>query len=285
MRRWGAGERGRSHNLCSLPCLLIPYFDMSIDYHIQNDIAILRVNRPAARNAFDWAAQEQFAELIAVIAADDSLRALIITGAGDKAFAAGADLKQLANHPEPEAGVRLSRGMQAALLQMTALPIPTIAAINGDALGGGCEIVTACDLRIAAPHARLGFVQVRNGLPTGWGGAYRLVQLVGQSRAMELMLTSRILNADEAQAIGLVHRISPAGEDVLDVAMAWAEELSFWSKGALTAVKSLIQTAATQPVAETNARETELFVDLWPQPDHLEAVAAFVEKRTPHFNE
>lgn len=258
---------------------------MSIDYHIENNIGVLRVNRPAARNALDWAAQEQFAELITLVAADENLRALIITGAGDKAFAAGADLKQLANHPEPEAGERLSRVMQTALSQVTALPIPTIAAVNGDALGGGCEIVTACDLRIAAPHAQLGFVQVRNALPSGWGGAYRLVQLVGQSRAMELMLTTRLLSAKEAQTIGLVHRISPAGVDVLDAAMAWAEQLSFWSKGALTAVKSLIQTAATNPVAETNAHETELFVDLWPQADHLEAVAAFVEKRAPRFNQ
>jgi len=258
---------------------------MSIDYHIQNNIAILRVNRPAARNAFDWAAQEQFADLIAMVAADDTLRALIITGAGDKAFAAGADLKQLANHPEAAAGRRLTSIMKPALQQMVALPIPVIAAVNGDALGGGCEIVTACDLRIAAPHARLGFVQVRNALPTGWGGAHRLVQLVGQSRAMELMLTSRILNAEEAQAIGLIHRISPVEMDVLDAAMAWAEELAFWSKGALTAVKSLIQTASTHSVAETNAIETELFTNLWPQPDHLEAVAAFVEKRAPHFNQ
>ena len=258
---------------------------MNIDYNIQNNIAILRVNRPAARNAFNWAAQERFAELIATVAADDTLRALIVTGAGDKAFAAGADLKQLANHPQAAAGRRLTSIMKPALQQMAALPIPVIAAINGDALGGGGEIVTACDLRIAAPHARLGFVQVRNALPTGWGGAHRLVQIVGADRAMELMLTSRILSAEEAQAIGLVHRISPVGVDVLDAAMAWAEEVTFWSKGALTAVKSLIHTATIAPAAETNALEADLFTALWPQPDHLEAVAAFVEKRTPRFNQ
>ena len=257
---------------------------MNIEYDIQNSIAVLRVNRPAARNAFDWAAQERFAELITITAADKSLRALIVTGTGDKAFAAGADLKQLANHPEAAAGRRLTSIMKPALQQMAALPFPVIAAINGDALGGGCEILTACDLRIAAPHARLGFVQVRNALPTGWGGAYRLVQIVGADRAMELMLTARIMSADDAQAIGLVHRVAPVGVDVREVAMAWAEEVTFWSKGALTAVKSLIHTAAIAPAAETNALEADLFTDLWPQPDHLEAVAAFVEKRAPHFN-
>ncbi len=258
---------------------------MNIVYIIQNNIAILRVNRPEARNALNWATQERFSELITAVSADNTLRALIITGTGDKAFAAGADLKQLIHHPEAAAGRRLSLIMQTALQQMTALPIPTIAAVNGDALGGGCEIVTACDLRIAAPHARFGFVQVRNALPSGWGGTHRLVQLIGQSRAMEMLLTSRLLSAKEARVIGLVHHITPTGEDVLEAAMKWAEKVTFWSGGALTAVKSLVQTAVTHSAVETNAIETELFTNLWPQPDHLEAVAAFVEKRPPKFNQ
>ncbi len=258
---------------------------MNIEYNVQNKIAILRVNRPEVRNALDWAAQERFAELITAVATDSTLRALIISGTGGKAFIAGADLKQQINHPEAAAGERLSRLMQGALQRVTALPIPTIAAINGDALGGGCEIVTACDLRIAAPHARFGFVQVRNGLPTGWGGTYRLMQIVGQSRAMELLLTTRFLGVEEAQAIGLIHRISSVETDVLEAAMEWADELSFWSRGALTAVKSLVQTAVNHSAAEINAVETELFTKLWPQRDHLEAVAAFVEKRPPLFNQ
>lgn len=254
----------------------------SIEYTVTEGIGLLRVNRPEARNALNWQAQDRFAAIIQEAAADHTLRALILTGAGEQAFVSGGDLKELANHPEPEAGKRLNRTMSAALAQMMTLPLPVIAAINGDALGGGCEIITACDLRIAGAQARLGFVQVRNALTTGWGGGGRLVRLVGQSRAMELLLTGRLLTATEAQAIGLVHRVVPAGEDVLEAAFAWARELQQLPREALAALKSLVHTAGQENV---DAYEAELFVKLWTHPDHYEALAAFVEKRRPVFNQ
>ena len=174
-------------------------------------IAWPRVNRPAARNALTWSAQEGFAQAVAAARAADA-RALIITGAG-QAFVSGGDLKELANHPEAAAGERLNRVMSAALDDLVALPCPVIAAVNGDAIGGGCEILTACDLRLAAPGARFAFRQVHNGLTTGWGGAGRLVALIGQSRATELLLTGRTFDAAEAQALGLVHRLARAGNN------------------------------------------------------------------------
>jgi enoyl-CoA hydratase/carnithine racemase len=144
------------------------------EYTQEDGIATLRLNRPEARNALNWAAQEQFAAAVAAVERDTAVRVLIITGTGDKAFVSGGDLKELSQHPEREAGERLNRVMRDALVQLTHLPIPVIAAVNGDAFGSGCEILTACDLRLAADHARFCFAQVRNALCTGWGGTGRV---------------------------------------------------------------------------------------------------------------
>ncbi|MFQ5434580.1 MAG: enoyl-CoA hydratase/isomerase family protein [Anaerolineae bacterium] len=249
----------------------------------QDKIAVLRVNRPAARNALNWAAQEGFAAAVEQVAGDTAVRLLIITGTGEKAFVAGGDLKELSRHPEPEAGARLNRVMGQALTRLTQLPIPVVAAVNGDAFGGGCEILTACDLRIAAPHARFSFAQAKNGLTTGWGGTSRLAPLLGLSRALELLLTSRLFDAAEAQAMGLIHRIAP-DEDVLAAALAWADDILQLPRQALADLKQLAYAAADQPGTAVNQLETALFTNLWTHPDHLEAMAAFVAKRPPNFS-
>jgi enoyl-CoA hydratase len=254
-----------------------------IIFTVEKQIATLMVNRPEARNALNWVAQEGFAEMVTAVSQNPSIRVLIITGAGQQAFVAGGDLKELSGHPEPEAGVRLNRVMRDALQQLTELPIPTIAAVNGDAFGGGCEILTACDLRLAASHARFSFAQVKNALTTGWGGAARLVRLLGQSRALELLLTGRLLTAVEAQQMGLVHRVVD-GEEWHTAVTAWAYELCQLPGPTVAALKQLVYTAVYTPPAETNRLETELFVNLWSHPNHLEAMAAFVEKRPPQFN-
>lgn len=254
-----------------------------ITYEVMNGIGVLRVDRPQARNALDWAAQEAFARVVAEAAADNSLRTLIVTGTGTT-FVAGGDLKQLAAHPEPAAAERLHRVMSEALAGLTALPVPVLAAINGDAVGGGWEILTACDLRLMAVDARLRFAQVQVGLTTGWGGAGRLVRLIGQSRALELLLGARSLSAQEAQAIGLVHRVVPAGEPVLDAAQQWAHRLAALPADALASMKKLVYAAAERPSPALSAYERRLFVDLWGSANHQEAVTAFLEKRRPQFN-
>lgn len=255
-----------------------------IIFTVENQIATLMVNRPEARNALNWAAQERFAACVTAVAQSPDIRILIITGVGRQAFVAGGDLKELSGHPEPEAGARLNRTMSAALTRLTELPIPVIAAINGDAFGGGCEILTACDLRIAANHARFCFAQVKNGLTTGWGGTARLVRLLGQSRALELLLTARLLTAVEAQQMGLVHRLVGEGEDWETAVYDFACELTNLPASALAALKQLAYAAGHMSSAETNQLETELFVSQWSHPDHLEAMAAFVEKRPSAFN-
>lgn len=252
-----------------------------IHYHVENNIGRITVNRPHVRNALNWEAQEQFAAAVAAAAADPHLRVLIVTGAGDKAFVSGGDLKELARHPDTAGGERLNRVMGGALAQLTRLPVPVIGAVNGDAVGGGCEILTACDLRLAAADARLRFVQVNNGLTTGWGGAGRLVRLLGQSRALELLLTGRELSAVEAHQIGFVHRLVEPEQTVMAAALTWAEELVALPRQALAALKTLVHAAATTSLNQCNALETKLFTHLWTQPDHVEAMAAFLEKRIP----
>ena len=255
-------------------------------YHVdQQGVAVLQVNRPKARNALNWAAQERFAHLVDATASNRNVRVLIITGRGDRAFVSGGDLKELHRHPEREAGQRLNRVMSEALTRLMALPVPVIAAVNGDAFGGGCEIVAACDLRLAGAHARFGFAQVQNGLVTGWGGTEHLVHLIGQSRALELLLTGRIFDAEEARQLGLIQRIAAEGEDVLAAAHAWAAELVALPKEALAATKRLVYAGRRQSGTSLAELETELFVGLWETPDHLEALQAFAEKRPPVFNQ
>ncbi|MEW5986693.1 MAG: enoyl-CoA hydratase/isomerase family protein [Chloroflexota bacterium] len=254
--------------------------DHAIHYYLEDGLGILQINRPQAHNALNWQAQERFAQLVETAAHDDGLRVLIITGAGDRTFASGGDLKQLANHLETAAGERLNRVMSTALARLSELSVPVIAAVNGTALGGGAEIVTACDLRLAVAHASFHFVQVKLGLTTGWGGAGRLVRLVGPSRALELLLTGRPLSASEACQIGLLHKVVPAGEDVLTAARQWAESLLALPRHALAALKSLVYFADNAPLVETYRLEAQHFTRLWGQPDHQQAMAAFLRRET-----
>ena len=267
-----------------------------VEFGIDADgVALLRVNRPAARNALNWAAQEAFAAAVAdagravadagraAVDAEGAIRVLIITGTSE-AFVSGGDLKELAAHPEAAAAERLNRVMSAALAGLTELPFPVIAAVDGDAVGGGCEIITACDLRLAATEARFAFRQVHNSLTTGWGGTSRLVALIGQSRAMELLLTGRTFGAAEAQALGLIHRVAPAGMGALAAAYAWADELRRLPRRALAANKTLVHATAHLAPPDANRLEAQMFINLWPSADHIEAMSAFAEKRPPIFN-
>lgn len=257
----------------------------AIDYTVSPaGVGLLRIDRPDARNALDWATQDAFAAAVQAASRDERLRVLILTGAGDKAFVSGGDLKELLDHPEPAAGERLNRTMSAALSDLINLPLPVIAAVNGDAIGGGCEILTACDLRLAVPTARFAFRQVQNGLTTGWGGTGRLVTLLGHGRAMELLLTGRIIDAATAQSLGLIHRIIADDEPVLSAAQAWAAELAALPRRALAATKALVHAAGHLSLDDTNRLEAQLFINLWPSADHLEAMRAFSEKRPPLFN-
>lgn len=245
---------------------------------IEEGISVLEVSRPQVRNALDWKAMDDFALAVESAHADEDLRALIVTGAGD-AFIAGGDLKALHDSSSEGDGWRLSRIMTNALRRLDALSCPVIAAINGPARGGGGEIALACDLRIAAENASLGFVQVTLGLIPGWGGGQRLLRLAGYSRAMELLVTGRVLSAQEMLIYGLANRVVPAGETYSD-ALEMARDIRQYPPEAVAAIKGLLRTGAVMPSAAAASHEQTSFPALWASEVHQSEVANWFQKRS-----
>ena len=239
------------------------------------DIGVLTVNRPEVRNALDWDTMRGFSNMIKQVHRDKKMRALIVTGAG-QTFVSGGDLKVLANFPKRIHGLRLSRIMSRALDHLRALPMPTLAAINGPARGGGAEIAVACDIRIMAEDADIGFVHSKLGITTAWGGARFLLQLVGYPRALILLSKGSVLSAQEADEIGLVDEVASNGS-VLDRAIQFAEELSQAPIEAVEAAKRLLRLAVAYP-AVANLAESQIFADLWDSEFRREKVKRFLNK-------
>lgn len=232
-----------------------------IEYQVEaGGIAILAVNRPAVRNALDWAAMRAFSEAIQRAAKTPELSALIITGRG-ASFIAGGDMKALAPYDTRLDGLRLARLMGNALEDLRGLPFPIIAAINGPARGGGAEIAVACDLRVMAKDATIGFVQASLGIATGWGGARYLLQMIGYPKALELLATGRILTADEAKEFGLIEHLAEEG-GALGAAHELARQIAQHPVEAVRAAKRLLRYALTAPLAARPA-ERRLFATLW----------------------
>ncbi|MBI3968351.1 MAG: enoyl-CoA hydratase/isomerase family protein [Chloroflexi bacterium] len=246
-------------------------------------IAVVTINRPEIGNAVDQATTAALGRVVAELATDESLRAVVLTGAGDRAFVTGGDLKQyLAAIRTAADARRMSLGMQAVLERLANLDVPVIAAINGAAYGGGCEVALACDYRIASARAEFGFRQVKMGIMVGWGGGQRLLRVVGRSKALALLLTGETVSAAEALALGLVDRVvSP--EDVLPAAFELAAQIAENPPLAVRFTKRALVHGAEAPAAVAAAYEAELLAALWVTEDHREAERAFVEKRAPVF--
>jgi len=178
----------------------------------QGDIAILRINRPEALNAMNLDVISELSKMIDIIAADESIKAVVITGAGERSFCAGADISYMVNI-DPMQAEKYATSAQDVINRIDRLEKPVIAAVNGFALGGGCELAMACDIRIASSNAKLGQPEVTIGIPPGWGGTQRLTRLIGPAKAKELIFTGKMINADEAYQIGLVNKVISLGPD------------------------------------------------------------------------
>jgi 3-hydroxypropionyl-coenzyme A dehydratase len=178
----------------------------------QGDIAILRINRPEALNAMNLDVISELSKMIDIVAADDNIKAVVITGAGERSFCAGADISYMVNI-DPMQAERYATSAQDIINRIDRLEKPVIAAINGFALGGGCELAMACDIRIASSNAKMGQPEVTIGIPPGWGGTQRLMRLVGPAKAKELIFTGKMITADEAYEIGLVNKVINIGPD------------------------------------------------------------------------
>ena len=194
----------------------LPILNMSsmkyIQFEPQGDIAIVRINRPEALNAMNTDVISELSKTIDIIGADDSIKVVIITGTGERSFCAGADISFMVNI-EPMQAERYATSAQGVINKIERLEKPVIAAVNGFALGGGCELAMACDIRIASSNAKIGQPEVTIGIPPGWGGTQRLMRLVGPAKAKEMIFTGKMIAADEARQIGLVNKVVSVGAD------------------------------------------------------------------------
>ena len=245
------------------------------------DLAIITLDRPQALNALSFEVLRALGAAIDEAAGWD-IRALIFTGAGDKAFCAGADIKELTGRSlmEERAGSELG---QATFAKLDRFKTPSIAAINGYAFGGGLELAMACSFRVAAAGAKMGLPEIKLGLIPGYGGTQRLPRLVGEARALEMILTGRTVEAKEALAIGLVNRIAEG--DALGAAKALAGEFSAYGLPALALARSAVRRALDTPLAEGLRIEADLSTLAYRTEDAAEGLAAFLEKRKPTFRD
>jgi enoyl-CoA hydratase len=249
--------------------------DAPLDGH--DGVALLTIDRPEARNALSFALLAELADELERLDRDGRTRVAIITGAGDRAFAAGADIVELADQT-PE---RLrAEGHFGAWDRLGAIGIPLIAAVRGFALGGGCELAMTCDIIIAGEDAQFGQPEIRIGVMPGAGGTQRLTRAVGMARAMELVLTGRMIGADEARGAGLVTTVVPSTH-VLDEALRLADTIASMPPLAVRAAKRSVLAAAELPLAAGLRAEREAFFDLFATEDQREGMRAFQEKRPP----
>jgi enoyl-CoA hydratase/carnithine racemase len=235
-------------------------------------VAVVRMDRPPM-NALNLQMQRELQEAATEISGDESIRAAIVYG-GPKVFAAGADIKEMVDMSHTDM-VYAAQSLHQAFYSIASIPQPTIAAINGYALGGGCEVALCCDLRIAAEDATLGLPEVTLGIIPGAGGTQRLPRLIGASRAKDLILTGRFVRAPEAADIGLVNRVVPA-DSVLDAAREYAERLARGAGLALRAAKLAIDAGLDSSLDAGLALERTLFAGLFATEDRARGMESFV---------
>jgi enoyl-CoA hydratase len=249
-----------------------------IRVELEGAVLVLTVDRPHARNALAPATMAELDRLLAGLAAREDVRCAVITGAGDRAFIAGGDLKELESGRDEAFGVRLATSMRATLDRIPALPVPVIAALNGAAIGGGAEVAVACDFRVAAEDARLGFTQSRLGLMPAWGGIERLGALVGRGRALYLLTTGRVLSGAEAAAWGLVEEAVPR----TGFEARWRElaaTVAAAPRHALAGLKAAMQAAEPGSRPDLAGAAAADFARAWAHPDHWTMAEALERQR------
>lgn len=244
-------------------------------------LAVITINNPKALNALTIATLEALAGQFGKLEHDSTVRAVLLTGAGDKAFVAGGDIRYLESLT-PEGARNFALLAQQVFARIENFPKPVIAVINGYALGGGCELAMACDLRIAAETARFGQPEVKLGIIPGFAGTQRLARLVGKGRAKELIFTGEMIDALEAWRIGLVNRVVPA-ERLLAEAKSLAAKMTDKSASAIRLAKDAIENGLEMDFDRAARYEADLFALCFATADAREGILAFIEKRPPRF--
>lgn len=255
--------------------------DSTVQVAINNGIATVIINRPKALNALNSATLEELSNVFDRIAEDEEIRVLLLTGAGDKAFVAGADISEMSTFTPLQARAFVKKG-QAIISKIESLAIPVIAAVNGYALGGGCEIALACDFIYASEQANFGLPEIGLGIIPGFGGTQRLPRLVGPNIAKEMILTGKAISSQEAYRIGLVSKVF-APSELLAGTLKTAEVLKSKGKVALRSAKQTIDKGMDTDIATGLGIECDAFALCMASPDAREGTSAFLEKRKPEF--
>jgi enoyl-CoA hydratase len=252
---------------------------MAIHLRRIDELALVTLDRPAVLNALNFELLRDLSAALDQAAAGDA-RALLVTGAGDRAFCAGADINELMGRSLQAQREGTAFG-QAVFMRLEALPVPSIALINGFAFGGGLELALACTFRLALPTARLGLPEIKLGLIPGYGGTQRLPRLVGEARALEMILTGRTVAAAEAERIGLVNRIVKG--DLIEAGVAFAREMTGYGLPALSLAREAVRRGLAFPLKEGLEIEADLSTLAFQTSDAVEGMLAFLEKRKPVF--
>ena len=246
-----------------------------VELQQQGNVAVVTINRPEVLNALNSGVLSELDAILDQIEKREDLYVVVITGAG-RSFVAGADISEMSNYSSAEAKAFSTNGNNV-FLRLTRFPRPVIGAINGFALGGGCELAMACDIRIASEKAKFGMPEVGLGIIPGFGGTQRLARMVGMSTAMELVLTSRTIGADEALRIGLVNHVYPA-EEMLDKAMELAQEIASKPQISVRQAKQAIRIGTQIDMSSAIPLESEAFGLCFSTEDQKDAMAAFLRK-------
>ncbi len=260
----------------------MPYENLeNVKTENRDGILVVTIDRPKVLNALNSQTVEEIGRVFADARADAEVKAVILTGGGEKAFVAGADINELATK-NPITGKETSERGQAILFSIERFPKPVIAAINGFALGGGCEIALACHIRIASEKAQLGLPEVTLGIIPGYGGTQRMARLVGKAKALEMICTGDRIGAAEAERIGLVNKVVPADQLML-AADEMARKMASRGPVAVRAAIEAVMSGSEMPFEEGQFLEATLFGLLCSTDDMKEGMAAFLEKRQPDF--
>lgn len=257
---------------------------MNVTSHLVVDfsdqILTVTINRPEKRNALSRVVLEELQDTFTKAASHDTLRVAVLRGAGDKSFAAGGDLRDLSTIRTRDGAATMATQAKAALDAIRNFPVPVVAALNGDALGGGAELAAACDFRVQAAHARIGFIQGRLNISTAWGGGIDLLQLVGPATGLRLLSRSELLDAQTARSIGLVDAAAKEGQELDDLLQEFLAPMLRQAPQVMRAFKALaLQVRAGRPRSELEALETNLFSDVWVHEDHWTAADKLLTKR------
>ncbi len=253
----------------------------NIVVQIKEGIAIIAFNRPEVLNALNGNLLKEFLHALDEIAVDENIRVLILTGAGEKSFIAGADIKQFLTF-NPLKAKSFSEMGRSMMNKLQELPIPVIAAVNGFALGGGCEVAMACDFIYASENAMFGLPEITLGIIPGFGGTQKLPRLVGESMAKELIFTGKMIPAQEAKNMGLANKVC-SQEQLMDDVIKTAKIIASKGKVSLRAAKQAINNGMNVDLTTGFSIEIDAFALCFTSPDAKEGASAFLEKRTPYF--